>query len=93
MKNTKLAYDRIRILLLRSDDVLDVLMKVDKQLTVTEIIARLRKGRMVEQPEVSRFLRDCREVGLVIFEEKGKNVLYSANKELIYKCINASKKI
>ena len=93
MKNLQLAYRRLQILSLRGRDVLSVLINKEEPMNVTRIVRAMRKQRLIEQPDVSKFLRDCRDVGLVLCERKGKNVMYVANKELIFRCINLSKNI
>lgn len=93
MKNLQLAYRRLQILSLRGRDVLSVLINKEEPMNVTRIVRAMRKQRLIEQPDVSKFLRDCRDVGLVSCEKQGKNVLYTANKELISRCINLSKNI
>jgi len=93
MKNLQLAYRRLQILSLRGRDVLSVLINKEEPMNVTRIVRAMRKQRLIEQPDVSKFLRDCRDVGLVSCEKQGKNVLYAANKELILRCINLSKNI
>ena len=93
MKNLQLAYRRLQILSLRGRDVLSVLINKEEPMNVTRIVRAMRKQRLIEQPDVSKFLRDCRDVGLVSCEKQGKNVLYAANRELILRCINLSKNI
>jgi DNA-binding transcriptional ArsR family regulator len=88
-----LAYGRIQTLSLRGRDVIAVLLEQQEPMNVTRIIRAMRKKRLIEQPDVSMFLRSCRDVGLVSCEKQGKNVLYTANKELILRCINLSKNI
>lgn len=93
MKDLQLAYKRIQTLSLRGKDVLSVLINEEEPMSVTRIVRAMRKQRLIEQPDVSMFLRNCRDVGLVSCEKQGKNVLYAANKELISRCINLSKNI
>ena len=93
MKNLQLAYKRLQILSLRGKDVIAVLLEQQEPMNVTRIVRVMRKQRLIEQPDVSMFLRTCRDVGLVSCEKRGKNVLYTANKELILRCINLSKNI
>lgn len=93
MKDLQLAYRRIQTLSLRGRDVIAVLLEQQEPMNVTRLVRAMRKQRLIEQPDVSKFLRDCRDVGLVLCERKGKNVMYVANKELILRCINLSKNI
>ena len=93
MKNLQLAYKRLQILSLRGKDVIGILLEQEEPMNVTRILRAMRKKRLIEQPDVSMFLRSCRDVGLVSCEKQGKNVLYAANRELILRCINLSKNI
>ena len=93
MKNLQLAYKRLQILSLRGKDVIGILLEQEEPMNVTRILRAMRKKRLIEQPDVSMFLRSCRDVGLVSCEKQGKNILYVANRELILRCINLSKNI
>lgn len=93
MKDLQLAYRRIQTLSLRGKDVIGILLEQEEPMNVTRILRAMRKKRLIEQPDVSMFLRSCRDVGLVSCEKQGKNILYVANRELILRCINLSKNI
>lgn len=93
MKDLQLAYRRIQTLSIRGKDVIGILLEQEEPMNVTRILRAMRKKRLIEQPDVSMFLRSCRDVGLVSCEKQGKNILYVANRELILRCINLSKNI